>query len=146
MASESTQALNGDKNEKDNMKDIAYYKKECELLQTKLSELNARMYDMGKQEQKDEEKDDGKKKKAEIKIPFKKIEDEAYCITDPSRKASMCVTSCDGELNPPFISSKGIKWLKSNFNTGELDIFVDTYAKCGTTVGIKMIYKILEVI
>eukprot|EP01083_Nonionella_stella_P192152 710614_1 len=56
----------------------------------------------------------------------------------------MCVTSCDGELNPPFISSKGINYLKNNYISNEFDIFIDTYAKCGTTVGIKMVYKILE--
>ena len=91
----------------------------------------------------DEKKDDAKKK--EIKIPFKKIEDEAYLIKEGDKEASMCVTSCNGELNPPFISAKGINYLKKNFNSNELDIFVDTYAKCGTTVGIKMVYKILEV-
>eukprot|EP00483_Globobulimina_turgida_P001829 UN01831 len=89
-----------------------------------------------------EEKDCGKKG---IRIPFKKIVDEAYLIRDENvPDASMCVTSCDGELNPPFISAKGIKYLKSNFVSNEFDIFVDTYAKCGTTVAIKMVYKILQ--
>jgi len=69
----------------------------------------------------------------------------AYLIREGNVGASMCVTACDGELNPPFISAKGINWLKKNFNANELDIVVDTYAKCGTTVGIKMIFKIMEV-
>jgi len=90
-----------------------------------------------------DEKSGSEKKKKEIKIPFVKIEDEAFLITGRNGE-SMCVTACDGELNPPFISAKGINWLKNNFDSTELDIFVDTYAKCGTTVAIKMIYKILE--
>merc|ERR1711971_104755 len=81
--------------------------------------------------------------KKEIVIPFVKIADEAFLIKGRNGE-SMCVTACDGELNPPFISAKGINWLKNNFDSNELDIFVDTYAKCGTTVAIKMIYKILE--
>jgi len=123
------------KEEREEIKDIAYYKEQCKTLKEEISRLKSK---------EDENKNNDKKKKKEIKIPFRKIEDEAFLISDEYKMASMCVTSCDGELNPPFISSKGIKYLKSNYNANELDIYIDTYAKCGTTVGVKMVYKILE--
>eukprot|EP00486_Rosalina_sp_Unknown_P006239 CAMPEP_0201574592 /NCGR_PEP_ID=MMETSP0190_2-20130828/19175_1 /ASSEMBLY_ACC=CAM_ASM_000263 /TAXON_ID=37353 /ORGANISM="Rosalina sp." /LENGTH=332 /DNA_ID=CAMNT_0048003035 /DNA_START=723 /DNA_END=1719 /DNA_ORIENTATION=- len=125
--------------------DITYYKKQCESLKQQINALKTQMGMDKEAKQADEEKvKEDAKKKVEIKIPFEKIEDEAYLIKEGDKKASMCVTSCNGELNPPFISAKGINYLKGNFDSNELDIFVDTYAKCGTTVGIKMIYKILE--
>ena len=91
----------------------------------------------------------------------------------------MRVTSVNGELNPPFISQKGVDYLQNNFDTNGLgkpnkkqinfqkhpnlgffpiffhpsiviklffflDIFVDSYAKCGTTLMIHVIYQILK--
>jgi len=83
--------------------------------------------------------------KEEAKIPFLLIKDEAFDITEKDRDAKMTVTICDGETNPPFISAKGINWLKNNFNSTQYDIFVDTYAKCGTTLTIHMVYQIYVV-
>eukprot|EP01084_Bolivina_argentea_P302324 521819_1 len=120
--------------------DIGYYKHQCVRLQDEVYRLKETISSASI----DSKQDDIEGTKKEIKIPFKKIEDEAYCITDECTNSSMCVVSCNGELNPPFISSKGIEWLQQHFESNELDIFVDTYAKCGTTVGIKMVYKILE--
>eukprot|EP01084_Bolivina_argentea_P274924 468729_1 len=121
---------------------IKYYQTQCKHLKSELSKLR---HQFGLQENQPSESDTRNyKHKQKPKIPFKKIIDEAYLIRDNTNKASMCVTNCDGELNPPFISAKGINYLKSNFISNDLDIFVDTYAKCGTTVGIKMVYKILE--
>lgn len=54
----------------------------------------------------------------------------------------MTVTICDGETNPPFISPQGIRYLKETFVTSKYDVFVDTYAKCGTTLGIKLVFKV----
>ena len=72
------------------------------------------------------------------------IEDEAYVIRDKWTNATMTVTVCNGEANPPFISAKGINYLKNNFNTNEKDVFVDTYAKCGTTLCIHLVYQIFS--
>lgn len=142
-------------------KDLAYYRSECSRLRSENEQLRAENAKLRLQTATDVDKaappsadekesaaadaaapSTAKKPKKDIKIPFVKIEDEAFLIRGDG--ASMCVTSCDGELNPPFISAKGIKWLKENFHANDLDIVVDTYAKCGTTVGIKMVYKILE--
>eukprot|EP00484_Ammonia_sp_Unknown_P022791 CAMPEP_0197030102 /NCGR_PEP_ID=MMETSP1384-20130603/9407_1 /TAXON_ID=29189 /ORGANISM="Ammonia sp." /LENGTH=785 /DNA_ID=CAMNT_0042459385 /DNA_START=13 /DNA_END=2370 /DNA_ORIENTATION=+ len=132
--------------EKEELRDISFYKKECDRLKQELNALRTQMGmdEAAETEDKKQEEEEEKEKKKDIKIPFKKVEDEAYLITEGKGAASMCVTSCNGELNPPFISAKGINYLKQHFQSNELDIFVDTYAKCGTTVGIKMVYKILE--
>lgn len=152
MSDESDQKVSADTSPKD----LAFYQSECERLTAENEQLKAENLQLRTQLKMDTDADEkeaaavdvsaDKKPKKEIKIPFAKIEDEAYLIQEGSMAASMCVTACDGELNPPFISAKGIQWLKKNFKANELDIVVDTYAKCGTTVGIKMVYKILEVL
>ena len=93
---------------------------------------------------KTEKKKDKKKPEEKIDLPFKLIENEAVLISEKGKDATMRVTICNGESNPPFISAKGINWLKNNFITNEKDIFVDTYAKCGTTLCIKLVYQIYK--
>ena len=119
-------------------------------LQAELSRLQAKMNgassQAGSEDSKHEEKEE-KSKKKEVKkldLPMKLIEDEAVLISEKGNDATMRVTICNGESNPPFISAKGIKWLKNNFHTNEKDVFVDTYAKCGTTLCIKLVYKVFE--
>ena len=126
-------------------KGVDFYRAECERLQQEVLKLRGQLELSGgvaeetvEEIKTDEDEDEEEKPKKEIKIPFVKIEDEAFLIEGRNGE-SMCVTACDGELNPPFISAKGINWLKGNFDSNELDIFVDTYAKCGTTVACKMV-------
>ena len=75
-------------------------------------------------------------------LPMVTIKDEAIVISEKGRNARMTVTLCDGEANPPFISARGINDLKQKYDSNELDIYVNTYAKCGTTLTIHMVYRV----
>merc|ERR1719225_2165523 len=84
------------------------------------------------------------KKKPELECPFAVIDDEVYQIKEDGIDASMNVTNYNGELLPPFLSAKGIKWLNDNYKANALDVFIDTYAKSGTTLTIKLVHQILS--
>jgi len=86
-----------------------------------------------------------KKTAAKLECPFVAIDDEVYVIKEDGLNASMNVTSYNGELLPPFISAKGVNWLNEHFRTNKRDILVDTYAKSGTTLTIKLVHQILSV-
>lgn len=83
-----------------------------------------------------------KKEEKKLDCPFVTIDDEMYQIKQDGINASMNVTSYEGELLPPFLSAKGIKWLNDNFKTNDRDIFIDTYAKSGTTLTIKLVHQV----
>eukprot|EP00486_Rosalina_sp_Unknown_P000038 CAMPEP_0201564402 /NCGR_PEP_ID=MMETSP0190_2-20130828/2692_1 /ASSEMBLY_ACC=CAM_ASM_000263 /TAXON_ID=37353 /ORGANISM="Rosalina sp." /LENGTH=177 /DNA_ID=CAMNT_0047980553 /DNA_START=32 /DNA_END=562 /DNA_ORIENTATION=- len=85
-----------------------------------------------------------KREEKKLDCPFVVIEDEMYQIKEDGVNASMNVTAYEGELLPPFLSAKGIKWLNNNFKTNKLDVFIDTYAKSGTTLTIKLVHQILS--
>ena len=90
---------------------------------------------------KPKDKDDCKKR-PKLECPFVRIDDEVYQIKEDGLNASMNVTSYFGELLPPFLSAKGISWLNKNFKANKLDIFIDTYAKSGTTLTIKLVHQV----
>ncbi len=92
----------------------------------------------------DSKEQNGKKqrKKPKLDCPFVTIDDEMYQIKEDGVNASMNVTSYEGELLPPFLSAKGISWLNENFRTNKLDIFIDTFAKSGTTLTIKLVHQV----
>ena len=84
-----------------------------------------------------------KKEEKKLDCPFVTINDEMYQIRQDGVNASMNVTSYEGELLPPFLSGKGIKWLNDNFKTNKFDVFIDTYAKSGTTLTIKLVHQVV---
>eukprot|EP01084_Bolivina_argentea_P320616 556310_1 len=76
--------------------------------------------------------------------PFVTIKNEVYQIKEYGNTSTMNVTSFNGELLPPFISSVGLNWINNNYKTNNFDIFVDTYAKSGTTLTLKLVALILK--
>ena len=62
------------------------------------------------------------------------------------KRTTMTVSICNGEPSPPFISPRGINWLKNNYVTTSKDVYVNSYAKCGTTLCINLVYLIYDAI
>ena len=67
-------------------------------------------------------------------------DEEHACKLD----CGMSVTKIDDEWHPPFITADGVKWLHKYMQCDGNDIFIDSYAKCGTTMALYTVYELLK--
>eukprot|EP01083_Nonionella_stella_P067859 179759_1 len=59
-------------------------------------------------------------------------------------KNGMRVANINGYLYPPFITSRGVNWLRNNWTTDSADIIVTTYPKTGTMWALNIVIEMIK--
>ena len=82
-----------------------------------------------------------KEEKEEPPAPVRAASADAFYICD---KFGMKASNINGYLYPPFVTSKGVKWLRDNFITDIHDIIITTFPKTGTMWTLNIVIEMIK--
>eukprot|EP01084_Bolivina_argentea_P181405 313306_1 len=84
---------------------------------------------------------ESKEEKEAQPAPIINASSDAFWVSDTY---GMKICNINGYLYPPFITSKGVNWLRNNWNTDEHDIIITTYPKTGTMWTLNIVIEMIK--